>query len=165
MKNFIKDLTNKTILKAGKFYNKEFDLLDIRFDIKGKTAGMFCYGSKGTYLRYNLNIAKENKKTFYITVIHEVAHYIAKKLNKNKYIKPHGIEWKSVMNVLGISNPKRCHSYSMVNTLKGSGMRYFTYTCDCNETHQLSTILHNRVQRNSNYNRVCKICKSKLVKV
>jgi len=161
MKKYIEDLTVKTVKKAEKIYGKSFPMIPIDFDLKGKTAGMYCWGFKRSYLRFNLEIAKINKEGFDTTVIHEVAHFIARALNMGKYIKPHGIEWKNVMRSLGISNPKRCHSYSVASS---SRMTYYKYKCECQE-HELSAIIHNRIQRNPDYYRACKRCKAKLVKV
>jgi len=159
MKIFIMDLVEDTILKAEKIYYKSFDRIEIKFNLKGGTAGQYHFlkgssDSKGSYFRFNIDIANANgKKLYKDTVVHEVAHYIARSLAKGKYIKPHGKEWKSVMNALGV-NPERCHSYTIPKSTRK--LKYFDYICDC-DTHSISSIIHNRILKGQK--RYCKKCK------
>jgi len=162
MKNFILDSVEKTIKKSEKIYSRRFDRIPIKFNLKGSTAGQYCYikgsnSSNGSYFRFNLDIAIENGKSSYkSTVIHEVAHHISRVMAEGKYIKPHGVEWKRVMSDLGL-NPVRCHSYTVPE--KTRRLKYFDYECDC-QTHNVSSIIHNRMLKGQK--RFCKKCKSNL---
>ena len=162
MKNFIIDLVEETIKKSEKIYSRKFDRVPVKFDLKGATAGQYRFirgsnNSDGSCFRFNLDIAKENGENEYkSTVVHEVAHHIARSLAKGKYIKPHGREWKSIMGNLGLP-AVRCHSYTVPE--KTRKLKYFDYECDC-MVHNVSSILHNRMKKGQV--RHCKKCKSNL---
>jgi len=162
MKNFIIDLVEDTLKKADNIYSRKFDRVPVKFNLKGATAGQYCFirgsnNSDDSYFRFNLDIANENGKDAYVsTVIHEVAHHIARVMAGGKYIKPHGREWKSIMNNLGLA-PVRCHSYTVPK--KTRRLKYFDYVCDC-QTHSVSSIIHNRMLKGQE--RFCKKCKSNL---
>jgi len=159
MENFIIDLVEDTIIKAEKIYHRNFDRIKIKFNLKGGTAGQYRFlkgasDLKDSYFRFNIDIAKENgKKTYEDTVIHEVAHYITRSLANGKYVRPHGKEWKSVMNKLGVV-PERCHSYTVPKSTRK--LKYYDYKCDC-MTHNISSIIHNRILKGQK--RYCKKCK------
>lgn len=108
------------------------------------------------------------------TVVHEFAHLV-----QNQHYpmsKPHGVEWKAVMVSFGV-NPSRCHKMDLSTAItklavakgipaekakKTGRQRRWTYKCSC-QTHELSTIRHNKVQRDeSTYH--CKKCKTVLHK-
>lgn len=156
----INKVVRETLNKASDLYDKEFPLIPIRHDIKGKTAGQFCTRNGGMlkYLRFNPVLAKENKDTFDSTVVHEVAHYVTRELSKGRYVKPHGPEWKSVMKQLGIRQPKTCHSMNTDNVATRKG-KTFNYTCGCTDF-KLSSIRHNRSMKGITYH--CKKCGSNL---
>ena len=162
MEDFIKSEVTKTLEKAEKIYKRKFDEITTVFNLKGKTAGMFCFKKFTTVtssmkFRFNVEMAKLNtKKSTKDTVVHEVGHYIARVLANGDYIKPHGKEWKTVMNKLG-GNPKRCHSLKIAPSSRKS----FSYKCDC-MTHEVSTCIHNKILRGQK--RVCKKCNQQLVK-
>jgi len=97
-------------------WNTKSDVLVInipsKFNLRGQTAGYFCYRSTGNYFRWNLALALENQDTYTQTVGHEVAHLITHTLDKinNRKTKPHGWLWQSVMQNLGLKI-QRCHDY------------------------------------------------------
>lgn len=168
---------NETITAINNAYDncyqiaesKGYDVskIDIKYDLKGTTAGMFCYGFLGgTYFRVNLDIAKNNLEEYLKkTVPHEFCHYLVRTANKNNIYyskpKPHGNAWKAFMiNVFNLK-PLRCHNYDMSN-VKTRGGKKFKYVCDCNvgtdSFHLLSALKHKRVNEGEKY--ICKKCKS-----
>lgn len=159
MKTFIDNSVKSLLKKASDIYGFDFDNITIDYSLKGTRAGVFHWDADNYSLRFNLLIAKENKDSFYNTIVHEVAHYIVRVLNYNA--KPHGKEWKAVMNNLGIKNPQRCHSYSIPQEART--MKYYNYSCDCGLNHELSQIKHNKIKR-GDY-RICAVCKSRLFQV
>jgi SprT protein len=131
---------------------------EIRFDLRGKSAGMVKFPVTGNcIIRYNLPLLKRYGEAFINTTVpHEVSHLIAR-LRYGAQIKPHGVEWKRIMNLFDAS-PARCHNF---NTAQAGGrkLRYFDYRCDCRD-HRLSAIRHNRIMQGAVY--LCKHCGSQL---
>jgi SprT protein len=154
-------ITNRTreLLKSGcQHLNLSIVYPEIRFDLRGKTAGMVLFRAAGnSVIRYNLPLLMRYGEEFINTTApHEVAHLIARTLYGPR-IKPHGIEWKRIMNLFNAS-PERCHDFDTEQT-GGRKLRYFDYRCDCRD-HRLSAIRHNRIMQGSVY--LCKHCGSKL---
>ncbi|WP_078751004.1 SprT family zinc-dependent metalloprotease [Enterovibrio nigricans] len=125
----------------------------IRFDIRGKTAGMALL--QRWVLRFNPVLLEENSDAFFREVVpHEVAHLIV--FARFGKVKPHGKEWQAVMlRVFGIQ-PQTTHSFD-VSSVEG---KTFTYQCACDHM-QLSVRRHNKVQRQqAQY--ICRRCKHPL---
>lgn len=153
MSKNINSTVRKTLKKAEQVYGRSFPEIEIRNDIKGKTAGWFCVKAGHKYFRFNPVIWNDNKDVYDSTVVHEVAHYIQSELYPVS--KPHGAEWKSVMTRLG-ANPKRCHSMNVRSTQK----RTFVYGCNCMD-HDFTIIRHNKVQKKG-VKYTCNKCKTSL---
>lgn len=128
--------------------------IEIRFDLRGKTAGQVRIRARGQYLiRYNLELLKRGGADFIQrTVPHEVAHVLAYH-HHGPNIRPHGHEWQRIMRQLG-AEPTRCHDYD-VSGLGARQLQYYHYHCSCME-HQLSSIRHNKVAKGQRY--LCKRC-------
>ena len=128
--------------------------IEVRFDLRGKTAGQVRIPARGRYLiRYNLELLKRGGIDFIErTIPHEVAHVLAYHRHGPK-IRPHGREWKGIMRQLG-AEPTRCHHYD-VSGLGARRLRHFQYHCSCME-HQLSSIRHNKVAKGQRY--LCRRC-------
>lgn len=128
--------------------------IEIRFDLRGKTAGQVRIRARGQYLiRYNLELLKRGGADFIDrTVPHEAAHVLAYHRH-GPGIRPHGPEWQRIMHQLG-AEPTRCHDYD-VSGLSARKVAYFHYHCGCME-HQLSSIRHNKVAKGQRY--LCKRC-------
>jgi SprT protein len=128
--------------------------VEIRFDLRGSTAGQMRVCGRGHYLlRYNLALLQREGEGFIQrTVPHEVAHLIVHQ-RFGASARPHGAEWRAVMAALG-ADASRCHSYD-VTGLNQRQLRRFAYHCQCRE-HQLSSIRHNRVVKGQQY--LCKSC-------
>ncbi len=148
--------TRRYIQQAGEIYGKKFQPIDVRFDLCGRNAGMYRVQGRQRWIRYNPYIFSryfdDNLNT---TVPHEVAHYITDCLYGLRKIRPHGIEWKSVMRQFGIK-PEVTGNYNLEGIPQRKQQR-FTYQCDCSQ-HQISTVRHNRIVKNQAiyYCRHCK---------
>ena len=128
--------------------------IPIRFDLRGGSAGQFCFGMSN-YFRVNLEIAKNNLVDYMKqTIPHEVCHYVNFVLTGRSC--GHGLEWKRAMIRLFGLEPKRCHNYNVSN-LK-THRKPFVYKCDCRE-HNLSAIKHSRMIYNPHQYR-CVRCSS-----
>ena len=144
------------MVKSNKTFGRTFAPIDIRFDIRGRCAGQYCVKGGYRYFRYNMDIAKKNgEKVFKTTVVHEIAHYIAKCLHP-EYIRPHGKEWKSVMMVLGIHDPKTTHTMKCAPARR---VKRVPFKCRCT-THMITLNMRTKIKNGST--RICKSCKGVL---
>mgnify|MGYP001818016493 CR=1 FL=1 len=127
---------------------------NIRFDLRGKTAGQVrIRDGKVCLVRYNLSLLHRYPEDFVrATVPHETAHLVTLRLF-GAGVKPHGREWRAVMRLFG-TEPRRCHDYD-VEGLQARRIRRFHYRCGC-RSHQLTSIRHNRILDGQVY--LCRGC-------
>ena len=153
------DCTWQYLRQAECFYQRRFQLSEIRFDVRGKTAGYFKQLANGyTLINFNHALLKANGESFINrTVPHEVAHLVAHQLH-GFTIRPHGKEWKAVMQLFK-ADTSRCHEYD-VSKLCTRQYKRFKYHCDC-QKHYLTSIRHNRVLSGQNY--LCRKCHQPLM--
>lgn len=122
---------------------------------KGGTASR-----KEPVINFNWVLLKENTDRFIETTVpHEVAHIVVCRLYK-KGCRPHGREWKMVMRLFGITDPKRCHSYDTANCLRRKRTAYI-YSCKCGKEFSLGVIRHRKLEKGVKY--TCKVCRTALV--
>ena len=104
------DETIRYIKQAIDLFNLRDKAVDIIFDLKGRSAGMYrvknnrglVFSRQQREIRYNPYIfSKYFDDNFATTIPHEVAHYVTDIIYGLKNIKPHGREWKEVMDAFG----------------------------------------------------------------
>ena len=161
------DETIRYIKQAIDLFNLRDKAVDIIFDLTGRSAGMYrvknnrglVFSRQQREIRYNPYIfSKYFDDNFATTIPHEVAHYVTDIIYGLKNIKPHGREWKEVMDAFG-ANASVTANYDLAGLpLKRQAM--FTYQCACRE-HQLSTTRHNKITKRR-YQYTCNYCKQLL---
>lgn len=130
---------------AGQHFQQAFDDIDIRFDLRGRNAGMYQRNGRLRCIRFNPWIfARYFDAQLAETVPHEIAHYVTDEVYGMRNIRPHGAEWKSLMQYFGVS-PRRTFDCDLSGIPQRQYRRY-AYRCDCRE-HALTAIRHNRVLR------------------
>lgn len=136
-------------LQAEDYLNFKFTRPNINFNQRGRIAGS-AYLIKNE-LRFNSSLLQDNYALFIQEVVpHEVSHIICFQLYGK--VKPHGKEWKSIMqNVFGLL----ANIYHSMDTSKVTGYT-FSYQCAC-DTVQLSIRRHNKVVRGKQQYQ-CKKC-------
>lgn len=81
----------------------------VTFDLRGTTAGRAWYHKNR--IQFQPTLLFQNPDDFLVqTAGHEVGHLAAFTHYRNQKIAPHGPEWGSVMNYLGLPST-RCHNY------------------------------------------------------
>ncbi|MCW8900782.1 MAG: SprT-like domain-containing protein [Gammaproteobacteria bacterium] len=152
--------TNHLIKSAGDYFNRSFNEIPVLFDLSGKAAGMYRVKAGQRVIRYNPYIfSKYYDDNFSETIPHEVAHYVTDVLYGLRKIRPHGIEWKSVMQIFGVA-PSRTASYD----LSGLPVRNFQkhlYHCGC-QNYELTSRRHNKILRGTGHY-LCRDCGGKLL--
>ena len=158
------DQTHVYIKQARELFNIKNKTVEISFKLKGRSAGMYrvkrhsnCFiGYQKREIRYNSFIfSKYFDDNFTTTIPHEVAHYISDVIYGLKNIKPHGKEWKEIMQAFG-ANASVTANYDL-SGIPVKRQTLFTYQCDCRE-HQLSSIRHNKIKKHR-YQYLCNACK------
>ncbi|MCU7931782.1 MAG: SprT-like domain-containing protein [Candidatus Thiodiazotropha sp. (ex Codakia rugifera)] len=154
----VTERSGQLIQLAENYFNQTIQWPLIRFDLKGKAAGMILFPRQGSCtIRYNLPLLNRYGEAFINTTVpHEISHLIARNLH-GPNIKPHGLEWKEIMKLFRAS-PNRCHNFN-TDQAEGRNIRYFDYRCDC-RSHSLSAIRHNRIQDGVIY--LCQKCGTRL---
>ena len=135
--------------------------IEVRFDLSGTSAGMYCQRGEQRWLRFNPWLfAKDLPLHLHDTVIHEVAHYAINIRYGRRRLQPHGAEWQALMVALG-ADPKATFQADMAG-IPVRRQRRYGYVCSCRE-HALSATRHNRIVRRRAVYR-CSYCHGKLTR-
>lgn len=148
------------LARAEAVFQRAFPAVPVRFDLRGRAAGMYRVQRGARQIRYNPHIfAKYFTDSLAETVPHEVAHYVTDVLHGLRNVRPHGPEWRAVAQALG-ATPRATGHYD----LSGIPLRrqtVFDYRCAC-ARHRLGARRHGRVQRGeAGY--VCRRCGTPLI--
>lgn len=161
------DAVRVSIKAANNYFGKKMAVPDVRFDLRGKSAGQARFEYSRTYglaksvkpvIRFNRLLMEENPQAFINEVApHETAHVIAHQLFGRK-IKPHGQEWQMIMRSVLKREPSVTHQFD----ISRASPKPYLYRCGCQGvTHSLSTIRHNRVLRKQSLYS-CRTCNATL---
>ena len=152
--------TRHFIQSAAEYYQREFKEIPVIFDLSGKAAGMYRVKAGQRVIRYNPYVfAKYFDDNFNETIPHEVAHYVTDVLYGLRKIRPHGNEWKSVMQVFGVK-ANRTANYDL-NGLPTRNFQKFVYHCGC-QNYELTSRRHNKILRGTGHY-MCRECGGKLL--
>jgi SprT protein len=139
----VEDKVLETILTAQTAYNRKFDIPEIKYEVKGVTAGLATYSKN--IIDLNLGLLEiYGQKFIDRTVVHEIGHIISYNVF-GEIGKGHNRYWKSVMRRLGGSD-SRCHSYD-TSSVKIRHTKKYHYTCSCpNVVHSVGINKHNKIK-------------------
>lgn len=155
------DATLDCLQRAERLFRLGHKPLPVRFDLTGRAAGMYRVARGRAVIRYNPHIfARHFEHGLDTTVPHEVAHYITDRLYGIANVRPHGPEWRAVMQALGVEDARATARFDL-DGLPVRRQRRFAYRCAC-DTHQLSACRHNRV-RAGRARYFCRSCGCELV--
>ncbi|MBL1278592.1 MAG: SprT-like domain-containing protein [Ectothiorhodospiraceae bacterium] len=151
----VTDRVANLLVQCEALFDVSLKPIDSRFDLRGRTSGMYVIKHRQRYLRFNPFIfAKYFEDSLATTVPHEVAHYVSDVIFGFKNILPHGNEWKAIMQSLGVE-PQVTGNYDLSGIVVRQ-QRRFSYNCGCME-HELTSVRHNRiVYKNAHY--LCRKC-------
>ena len=147
--------TEHYVQQAGEIFERQFRQVPVLFDLAGRTAGMFKLVGRRGWIRYNPWIfAKYFDENLHGTVPHEVAHYIVHELYGTRGIKPHGPQWRAVMEHFG-ADPGVTFDLDLEG-IPQRQQRTHPYRCGC-RIHDVSSTRHNRVTQGVGSYR-CRLC-------
>lgn len=154
-------VTGECIARAGRLYGRVFPEIPVRFDLEGRAAGMYQVRGRQQVIRYNPYLfARFPRDSLEVTVPHEVAHYITDMLYGMYRVRPHGAQWRAVMQAMG-ADPRVTADYDL-SGIPVRRQRRFVYRCACRE-HRLSTCRHNRIHRGA-MRYFCRACGDELIR-
>jgi SprT protein len=147
---FLNELKRKAFIK----YNLKLKT-DVKINLKGSRLIGQCIkeGRKSYLIRLHIKLLREFGQKYIKDVLtHEFAHAVQMELFAKS--KPHGREWKSVMESLSGAPYKKSNiNYSLKNDRI---FKTYRYKCDCQE-HLITSIRHNKIIRGSSVYK-CKKC-------
>ncbi len=145
---------------AESIFNKKFSPVAVKFDLAGRTAGMYKVVGRHRCIRYNPWIfAKYYEENITGTVPHEVAHFAVDQVYGLRRVKPHGVEWQTLMAAFN-ADPGVTFDLDLSGIPQRRQLRH-RYACPC-QTHEVSTTRHNRILRGKAVYH-CLRCRGKLV--
>lgn len=154
IKNQLEEKVLETYLTAQEKFKRNFDLPIIEFKDMGRIAGKAIY--KENKIIFSPTLFAENVIQFLgRTVPHEIAHLITHFIHPNAR-QHHGPEWRSVMQILGVQDIKRCHSYDTSSV--GQNRIKYLYSCQCQKRFEFGSAKHKRFQKGIKY--WCLTCKT-----
>ena len=151
--------TRDCIQRAAALLDCMLQPVPVSFTLSGRAAGMYRVRHGQREIRYNPYIfGKYFADNLSTTVPHEVAHYATDVLYGLRNVKPHGVEWRAVMQLLGADPAVTCrYDLSGIPLVR---QRRFRYRCACS-SHTISTARHNRVS-SGQARYLCKHCRMPL---
>lgn len=149
----VRDRLQHCFQLAEQHYQRRFSMPGLNYKVRGVKAG--CAYLERNEIRLNPILLVENQKEFIHQVIpHELAHLLVFQLFGK--VKPHGKEWRRLMQEVFQLEPKSCHQFD-VSRVAG---KTYAYRCGC-QTHALSIRRHNKIQKqNARYH--CRKCQQRL---
>ncbi|MDR1007755.1 MAG: SprT-like domain-containing protein [Campylobacteraceae bacterium] len=135
---FLNELRQKALIK----YNLGIKTV-IKVNLKGSRLIGQCVkdGKKSYIIRLHTELLKKFRERYIKDVLtHEFAHAVQMELFAKS--KPHGREWKSIMESLNDAPYKKSNiDYCLKN---GRALKTYRYKCDCHE-YLITSIRHNKI--------------------
>lgn len=149
--------------KAESVFGRALPKYSLSFNLRGRAAGQFRYERRllkmsNCQLRFNMDLLERYQLDFIEEVVpHELAHFVAYSFYGAR-IKPHGVEWRSVMSEVYGRPPDVTHRYEV----ESKPRKTYPYVCQCEgREHQLGKTRHRRASEES-VKYLCKTCKAPL---
>jgi SprT protein len=147
----IQERIKKVIADAQTRYGVDFSDVQVRFDLRGRCAGIAghkggLFGKRAYFLRFNRDMINTNafKHLVEDTVPHEVAHIIC--FMRPELGRNHDAGWKRVCRKLGGSG-ERCHTEQVVY----ANGKTFQYKTTAGKLITVSERIHRKIQMGSSY--------------
>ena len=97
----VRQATQDCLQRVAAICQLDLESITVTFDLTGRAAGQYRVRGDERSIRYNPFIfAKYFDDNLHVTVPHEVAHYATDMLYGLNNIRPHGVEWQTVMRSL-----------------------------------------------------------------
>lgn len=125
--------------------------IDIRFDLRGRSAGVAGYRGSNFYVRFNVGHLQLGGQTYeHIlenTVSHEIAHSFCQAFPK--FGRNHDAGWKRVCLALG-GNGRRCYDEDDAPEAVAAQRPYVYITTHGHEV-RVTKVMHTKIQKGASY--------------
>ncbi len=159
-RSLVLERTRSYIARAEEILDRKLPPVSVLFDLFGSTAGMYKVVGKRRCIRYNPWIfAKYFDENLTGTVPHEVAHFAIDHVYGLTRVKPHGVEWRALMQEFD-ADAGVTFNLDLTGIPQRRQGRH-PYRCHC-QLHQVSTTRHNRILRGKGIYH-CRSCRGVLV--
>lgn len=139
------------IARAEKTFGIKMPKVDVRFDLRGRAAGMACMRYGAYFLRFNTNHMALGGQTWdhllNDTVPHEVAHTVCQAFPQ--FGRNHDAGWKRVCVALG-GNGRRCYSEDDAPEAVAA-QRPYVYITTAGHEIRVTKVMHTKIQKGSTY--------------
>lgn len=147
----------KCVILVQKHCFSDFATPQYRMDLQGKNAGMALLEQH--CIRFHQTLLIQHGALYIHEVVpHELAHLAVYRRFGLK-VKPHGHEWKWIMQDIFAREPRVTHNFAV----KLHRKKVYQYTCVCSKFHEFSVVRHKRAQQGTRY--LCRVCKQPLHQV
>ena len=142
----INDKIQTLIEDAEKMFKFKMPYVEVRFDLRGRSAGQALRKGSDYSMRFNIDMINNSGFDHILndTVPHELAHIICMYRNIDT---GHGKIWRNICVFLGGSG-ERCHSEEVI---PARVTEKFVYTATCGTKLTVSKIRHNKIQKGVGY--------------
>ena len=178
IKQRVQEKINEGIALAEKMYGIKIKQPHVVYNKRGTTAGTANY--RTWTIDLNAGLLNEHTDAFIArTVPHELAHLITDQMypesHKQELVwtgkgykrtkrEVHGANWQSVMQVLGVADSTRCHSYDVSNVkIHKTTTRYEAQCTCCNKAITVGPKVHAKLLKGAEYGH--KGCRGSRLKV
>lgn len=140
------------VSRAQRHFQTSIRTPAFNFKQRGRSAGT-AYLQRNE-MRFNAYMLAQNPQKFIDNVVpHEVAHIVVHQIYGSK-VRPHGREWRAVMERLFDVKADRTHDFDVPKVRNA-----YLYQCQCQQ-HEFTAHRHGRATRGTEY--ICKLCRSPL---
>lgn len=151
-KRLVQQKIHECMAIAENYFRIKLKIPSMNFKQRGRTAGTAYL--QLNEVRFNRFMLNQNPVEFIATVVpHEVAHIVVYQVY-GRNVKPHGQEWRAVMEHLFNVEACRTHDFDTPRP-----KNVFLYQCDC-QTHEFSAQRHGRASKGTRY--LCRACRTEL---
>lgn len=147
----VKAKVQECIAKAEARFGIKMPNVQIRFDLKGRAAGVAGYRGTNFYVRFNVQHMALGGQTWEHllndTVPHELAHTVCQAFPQ--FGRNHDAGWKRVCVALG-GNGRRCYSEDDAPEAVAAARPYVYITTQGHEV-RVTKVMHAKIQRGASY--------------
>ncbi len=142
----IRDKVDQLLNEADSLFNITLPFVDVRFDLRGKTAGQALVKNGQYSVRFNIDMINDDRfdHIYNDVVAHEICHIVGFYTGK---FRNHDNGWKRACIALG-GTGERCHSLEVTYART---VKQYLYETTCGSKVKVSAIRHNKIQKGKSY--------------
>jgi len=132
----------------------EMQPIEVEYYRNKRVAGQCC-GPRNIRISQDL-LEQDTAEILTQTVGHEYAHCVVRQVHNRSQCKPHGVEWRRIMELLELPADV-LHSMDTSFAPPRKRQRRYIYACACTKTHKIPTQTAMKMMRGHQV-RTCRVC-------